>query len=200
VPGWKQPGPEGLPQKPAGQVQVFPFQCSMTAGPPPDEMDPTAQALSGEVAVTAFRMPAAGLGTAVQARPSQRSIRVASACPGHKRSQPRRRDPAPQVRRIRARRCSRRPSPHHRTPVRQALPRRRPPRHPLHQLTICRLRASQLRVPPRRSQAHESTPKPWVSTVTAAGSRDCLWHLMVMEFLGGRITRSFRVNRQKSDD
>jgi hypothetical protein len=51
VPGWKQPGPEGLPQKPVGQAQVFPSQCSMTAGPPlPDETDPTAQALSGEVA------------------------------------------------------------------------------------------------------------------------------------------------------
>ena len=69
MPGWKQPGPEGPPQKPGGQVQVFPSQCSMTAGPPsPDELDPTAQALSGEVSVTAVRVPAAGLGTVVQTR------------------------------------------------------------------------------------------------------------------------------------
>ena len=85
MPGWKQPGPEGLPQKPGGQVQVFPSQCSMTAGPPPpDEMDPTAQALSGEAAATAVRVPAAGLGASVQARPSQCSIRVVRTCPGHR--------------------------------------------------------------------------------------------------------------------
>ena len=50
--GGGQPGPEGLAQRPGGQVRAFPFQCSMTAVPPPTEEDPTAQALSAEAAAT----------------------------------------------------------------------------------------------------------------------------------------------------
>jgi hypothetical protein len=61
------------------QVHELPFQCSMMPVAPPGE-SPTAQALRAEVAVTLARKPIAGLGTAAQDVPFQRSMTVSGRC------------------------------------------------------------------------------------------------------------------------
>ena len=53
---------EEVLQKPAGDVQAVPSQCSITAFPEAVQ-NPTAQALAADAVATPVRMPAAGVGT-----------------------------------------------------------------------------------------------------------------------------------------
>jgi hypothetical protein len=82
LPAGKHAAAEELLQKPAGDVQAVPSQCSITAFPEAVQ-NPTAHALAADAAATLVRTPAAGVGTSAHARPFQCSITVTRPRPGH---------------------------------------------------------------------------------------------------------------------